>query len=759
MTCSGGAGGTRLWKDYAALVDIFRIDPYPVIAGVPLVRLVERIQLARQAAGEGKPVWVVLQAWTFGPDSPFPSGKQDRCMAYLALVSGARGLSRFDFNLDVWARHPDFWNSLLLTNREIRLLAPILLSGERCEIKTKPFTVRVGAWKTKKGLLAVAVNPDAAKASVRFELPARLKEKSKAVFLFPNRHSRAAAAPPKIVTNESGLDLSLDLEPYGVRVLWIPLSRFARLPVDYPLEDADVRGPGVVVIDRARNWIRIKNVVEEPTTASVHWKSRRANLRELDIAFRPVRQVSFAWSGKRLLFVMKPQTAYEIGKRPAAKDLLGDGREFRRLGLNITINSQYPAERGFSAPAQRYRAFEGAALPVSVKWTSAREIRLESVKIEIVEPNWERRLLGHVHSKPPRSKWGIYNYEIHVPKPKRHDRDEVITLRISRDKRHILRRMRFRVEQPFESEFKWNAPQGTVLNGSGVFDLRSRFAGYPFKKVRVRPVDVPEGWSQSVEGEKRFRVQVSPPAVGTGEKQVHAFHLEATADGVPPKRFSLPRLLLTNGRLLTAPSGPRRIRIRAATSPIVLDGRIDEKAWEQGAHLIGFLGVGTAEFAERQPRAWLTRDEKHLYLAARLPIRGSLRVREAERDRLEFSDDLFELYLESDAQPGFACLFVNAKGTIADFTIRPRSQGEAYEDLGWNSGAIAESEINNGAWSVELRLPFKSFSKTLPGPGTKWRFNIRTPHGIAPRSAEVFSFTSDWQPRPDEFSVMEFVGR
>jgi hypothetical protein len=88
--------------------------------------------------------------------------------------------------------------------------------------------------------------------------------------------------------------------------------------------------------------------------------------------------------------------------------------------------------------------------------------------------------------------------------------------------------------------------------------------------------------------------------------------------------------------------------------------------------------------------------------------------------------------------------------------LERKAEGEAEPDVKWDSGAAAAARVAEENWALELRIPFSSLSDGPPKPGTVWRFNLRSPHGIAPRFAEVFSFSSTWQPQPDEFAFLEF---
>ncbi|MBI2191289.1 MAG: hypothetical protein HYU36_04825 [Planctomycetes bacterium] len=768
VTCSGGAGGVKLWKEYAALVDIFRIDPYPVVAGAPLLKLAERLEHAKEAAGPRKPVWTVLQAWTLGPGNGFPTESQDRCMTYLALAGGASGVSHFDFNVEVWSQFPDFWNGLIRNNREMRLLSPVLLEGNPVQAESDSPHVRTAAWRRKGILLALVVNGSDASVETVLKLSGlsgrgNLRPRR----LFPERqHGTAISAPeflPEATFPEGPwVSAACRLEAREVMVLEFPRSGWTRSLDADGLSDADVRGEGVACLDRrGRSWLRLKNVSESPSPASVYWpRAGGPEVRELDIAFRPLRRVFFERQGERLVFDTKPQTAYEIGNRPLDLDFDGDARTFERLGLDLEFDSPYPAEGGFRVPACRYRAFTGALLPVRVRWSSQRPVDAETLRIEVVEPEWRARLLRHETNGSGCN--GVFHFEIQAGRPARPDRDEVLTLLIRRNRHQIRRAIRFRFDDPLECRFEWKADETGLVSGHGSLTLESRFPGYAFPDLGVRLLDAPEGWSIRIGPgiePLHFEVEASPPDSGPGEGRVHHVRLAAALPAANDQPIPLPRLLLAGGRLYEATDRPRRVRVTAmaaSASPVRVDGVLADLAWSQAAALQGFLGLGTVEFADRQSRAWFCRDAEALYFAAEIPAETGVTARARMPDQLDPADDIVELYLDSDTNPGFRALFVNPNGALADFSILPGGDGEGVTDLSWSSHAEVGVCRTEKAWSLELRLPFAAMPGGTPSDGAAWRFNVRLPHGVAPRVAEIYSFCSGWQPGPDEMAFLEY---
>jgi hypothetical protein len=507
-----------------------------------------------------------------------------------------------------------------------------------------------------------------------------------------------------------------------------------------------------------RGWVRLKNVQDAPSAVSLRRPGGSPEVHELDLAFRPIRRVASVKAGDRVIFAAKPQTAYEVGRRPTEYDPFGDFAAFRAIGLDLELILQYPAPGGFSGPSHRFRAFTGAKLPVRVIWSSKRPVDPGTVQAEVVEDSWKPRLLARSGEGEKSATVGWFDFLVEAPRPARPDRDEVLPLRISRGRRSFLRCIRFRMEKPFDLGFEWQTGAGGVASGQAQIRLKSRFPGYSFEGVHVRPVDVPEGWTVSVQAEKPprdYALTAAPPREGVVDGTVCALSLQTGAKGAPNERFQLPRLLLAGGKLHVAVDKPRRLKVPQVAAEIAVDGLLKPEEWSTASRLVGFLDVGVASFAGRQPKAWLCRKEDALFLAAELPVQGGVRARSAGRDDLDTSDDLIEVYLDTGGST-VQCIFMNPNGVMADFALERKAEGEAEPDMKWSGGATAAARVTEASWTLELRIPFSSLSDGPPKPGTVWRFNLRTPHGIAPRFAEVFSFSSTWQPQPDEFALMEF---
>jgi len=108
---------------YADIAHITGTDPYPIGSGVPenLSWVGKSVKQAVGAAG-GRPVWAVIQAHRQPPPNSanrFPTTEEIRCMAYLALNNGAKGLLFYAWG-DVYRTEQGEWASGFKFNEQLQ---------------------------------------------------------------------------------------------------------------------------------------------------------------------------------------------------------------------------------------------------------------------------------------------------------------------------------------------------------------------------------------------------------------------------------------------------------------------------------------------------------------------------------------------------------------------------------------------------------------------------------------------------------------
>lgn len=123
---------------YIDAVDVLMVDRYP-IPWMPLADLGHHIRMGKLAAGPHKPVWAVIQAfsWESYPDHmpretglrP-PSYDEMRAMTFDAIAQGAEGVLFYAWKASSWdiTTHPGVQVSVQIIVEELKRFMPVLLA-------------------------------------------------------------------------------------------------------------------------------------------------------------------------------------------------------------------------------------------------------------------------------------------------------------------------------------------------------------------------------------------------------------------------------------------------------------------------------------------------------------------------------------------------------------------------------------------------------------------------------------------------------
>ncbi|NLW86360.1 MAG: hypothetical protein GXY38_05750 [Planctomycetes bacterium] len=120
---------------YGRYVDVLMPDVYPIPHST-VGAVGDAVRAATAAGASSQPVWAVIQVFdpaAFGSkpeDNPrAPTYDEIRCMSYLAVVNGAKGLFYFcyDSQYKVY-EHPEQWAGLKKIAGEIKTLVPVILA-------------------------------------------------------------------------------------------------------------------------------------------------------------------------------------------------------------------------------------------------------------------------------------------------------------------------------------------------------------------------------------------------------------------------------------------------------------------------------------------------------------------------------------------------------------------------------------------------------------------------------------------------------
>ena len=189
------------------------------------------------------------------------------------------------------------------------------------------------------------------------------------------------------------------------------------------------------------------------------------------------------------------------------------------------------------------------------------------------------------------------------------------------------------------------------------------------------------------------------------------------------------------------PFAPRQYVSYRASSPISVDGKLNEPAWAAAAWSEPFVDIeGDSRPHPRfRTRAKMLWDDEYFYVAAEMEepdLWGTL----TERDSVIFHDNDFEVFIDPDGDThAYYELEVNALGTPWDLMlIKPYRDGgpaiHGWDIAGLRVGIDVRGTINrpgdrDDGWSVEIAMPWKILKEAapdhkLPKAGDRWRVNF-----------------------------------
>ena len=166
---------------------------------------------------------------------------------------------------------------------------------------------------------------------------------------------------------------------------------------------------------------------------------------------------------------------------------------------------------------------------------------------------------------------------------------------------------------------------------------------------------------------------------------------------------------------------PPVVAIPRATAGPVMDGEFTREEWEVAAELKNFASVSDHKLAPVQTKAYVTYDDKNIYVAVRSPVLPGvdLTANRTKRDDSVWHEDAVQVYLTVPSENRF--LFIgNSKGTIYD----RRYQKGIKDDVTWNGDWKYGTNIAGGVWTAEVSLSFAQMGVRPPADGETWRLNI-----------------------------------
>jgi hypothetical protein len=174
--------------------------------------------------------------------------------------------------------------------------------------------------------------------------------------------------------------------------------------------------------------------------------------------------------------------------------------------------------------------------------------------------------------------------------------------------------------------------------------------------------------------------------------------------------------------------------VRVPEGAIRVDGRLDDRAWQNAPVLTDFVQKEPVEGAQPTDRMEMrfAYDDTALYVGARMFSSGDIQAPLGRRDISDQAENVavfFDSYLDRRTTSGFG---VTAAGVRLDAYF-PSDNDNGDED--YNPVWVARTSVDQAGWVAELLIPFSQLRFSDRNPQV-WGLNVR--RWIPSRNEEVF---------------------
>jgi hypothetical protein len=166
----------------------------------------------------------------------------------------------------------------------------------------------------------------------------------------------------------------------------------------------------------------------------------------------------------------------------------------------------------------------------------------------------------------------------------------------------------------------------------------------------------------------------------------------------------------------------------AAMTPVI-DGSVDENAWEEAVSFGGFRSVcSQARLSAIKSSVRMMFDDKNIYFALEIelpdcektmadlpPLLKAGGTAKAKRDTYTDRHSI-ELFLQPPGSSTYYQYVISPDGYFYD--------GNSQDKAAWNSGASHAVQIRSDRWFLEMKLPASDFNLPAIVKGKEWRINI-----------------------------------
>jgi hypothetical protein len=215
-----------------------------------------------------------------------------------------------------------------------------------------------------------------------------------------------------------------------------------------------------------------------------------------------------------------------------------------------------------------------------------------------------------------------------------------------------------------------------------------------------------------------------------------------------------------------------RYEVKRATSPITIDGKLDETAWTSASPAVTLQFLWDSQTGAKQKTyARVVWDAQAFYVGFDADD-ADINARFEQHDDPTYQDDAVEIFINPDPKQetvyyGFE---MNVRGVLYDYlNYNSRTLFKRWDATGVKIATSVRGTMNNRTdtdtgWSLEAAIPWANFeelSRRPPVAGAIWKANLNRWDGVQPnRRMSIWSDpqnTDSWPHVPSRFGELVFV--
>lgn len=211
--------------------------------------------------------------------------------------------------------------------------------------------------------------------------------------------------------------------------------------------------------------------------------------------------------------------------------------------------------------------------------------------------------------------------------------------------------------------------------------------------------------------------------------------------------------------------------VRRASTPIVIDGLVNEEAWSAASAPVSLQFLWEEQTGAKQPTlARLLWDDEYLYVSYEA-VDADITATFLNRDDPVYRDDALEIFVNPrPSQVGlYYGLEINARGVMYDYLLHDSvSFFKRFDMTGLqiatnHRGTLNEREDTDEGWSLEVAIPWENFEvlSRRPQVGATWTANLNRWDGVGrERRMSIWSDPLVTRPHPhypSRFGELHFV--